>query len=379
MLKRLSKLGIAMLFFGSIAFVFLYRKEFKYQHLSYNIKKLSEMNNIVPVAIIGGGPAGLSAAIFTSRAHFNTVIFAGDMLGGQLTQAAYVENWPGLPKMEGNDLINLVEKQAKLFGAQIVSHSVDKVDFGHWPFILTLDDGTQVNALTVIVATGGSQRKLQVPGLDEYWSKGIKVCTICDAPFDQDKDVAIIGAGDSAADKALQVSAFAKKVFILVRDSKMSAAAVVQSYLDSIKNIERRYNIQVTKFVGDGTNLTGIEMEDLQTKEKSTLPVQSVYMALGFDPNSNVFKNWLDITNQGYIKIQPGTQKTSQEGVFAAGNIEDSVYQKAGCAAGNGVRAGIDAIEFLQNIGLTSQIFQTLEGKLYHIESESDSSSEQKK
>lgn len=331
---------------------------------NFSLDKLSGQKNIVPVVIIGSGPAGLTSGMYTARAKLMTVIFTGKDLGGQLIEASYVENWPGKPKMPGQDLMNDSQKQAQFFGAHLVSAEVKKVNINTWPFEVTLNDGTVIKALTIIIATGGSQKLLDVPGAKEFFGKGVGVCSICDAPFDKGKDVAVVGGGDAAVDRALQLSAFANKVTILVRGPEMTAAGKVQDYLKDSKNITVMYNIEVKKILGD-ERVTGIEIVDQTAKKESTMPVKSVYFALGFVPRSDLFKGMLEIDKEGYIRLFNRTQETSQKGVFAAGTVEDSHYQKSATATGDGSKAGIDAIEFLQKIGFTPKKAEEFEENFY--------------
>lgn len=345
-----------------LLFFFLSKKK------SVELTSLHTKKNLVPVVILGAGPAGLSAAIFTSRAQYKTVIVAGPMMGGQIAQAAYVENWPGIQgKDTGLNTIEHVKKQVEHFGATIIEDSATTVNLHEWPYEITLSDGTQLHALTIIIAMGGSQKTLNIAGVKEYWGKGIGVCSICDAPFDKDKDVAIIGGGDSAADKALQSAAYAKSVTILVKNNEMHAAAVIQDYLKTMPNITIRYGIDPVAIVGDGQEITGLTIKDTKANKEEQLSIQRVYFALGFEPNSTLFKDALVMDNDGYLVTYNKTQKTSKEGVFAAGNIEDDRYQKGSVASGKGVSAAIDAIEWLQSIGFTATVQQKYGEQLYKI------------
>lgn len=336
----------------------------KKNYYSLSREFLTTKKNIVPVVVIGSGPAGLTAALFTSRADFQTVIVAGQE-GGQLMEAAYIENWPSKPKTAGREMIQDLKEQVQHFGAHLLPTYVEHIDVSRYPFVVHLANGDELNALVIIAATGGAQKTLAIPGVKEYWAKGIGVCTICDAPFDKDKEVAVIGGGDAACDKALQLAAFAKKVTILVRDKEMRAAAVVQQYVKDTPAITIRYNCDIKKIVGDNNRASAIYFNDALSGKEESLPIYTVYFALGFTPNSQLFKGQLKLNKDGYIIREPGTQKTSAEGVFAAGNIEDPLYQKASIAAGAGARAGLDAIQFLQEKGFTPVMAQGLAGNMY--------------
>lgn len=334
----------------------------------FPLEKIIEEQNIFPVVVIGSGPAALTAALYTSRAKYPTLVITGDTLGGQLTEASNVENFPARPKMAGLDIMNDLKAQAQNFGAQLMLAKVASVNFNTWPFEIKLSNGDTISGLTVIIATGGAQKTLDIPGVKKFWGKGIGVCSICDAPFDTGKDVAIIGGGDTAADRALQLATFANKVLVLVRDKKMKAAQVAQDYLKNNGKVEILYNIEVKEIIGN-ERVEGVEILDRNTGKTEELPAQSVYFALGFVPQSALFANALDLDDYGFIKIFDHTQETSKKGVFAAGTVEDPRYQKSVTAAGDGGKAGIDAIEFLQAIGITPQYSDSEEVKsnLYKI------------
>ena len=368
-------IGIVLLIAAAVGY-FVYRKKGNVVDQEEIVSQVNTKNfpldnvlakkNIVPVLVIGSGPAGLSAAMYTSRANLMTVVLTGQEIGGQLTEASYVENWPGKEKKSGLEIMNDLKGQAQHFKAQLVMGEATKVNFALWPFEVTLNTGDIVYALTIVIATGGSQKTLDIPGVKEFWGKGIGVCSICDAPFDKGKDVAIIGGGDAAADRALQLSAFAKNVILLVRAPEMRAAAVVQDYLKNTKNISIQYNVDIKKIIGN-ERVSGIEIVDKKTNKVSQLPVQSVYFALGFIPRSGLFKGSIDIDSQGFIKLYDHTQQTSKKGIFAAGTVEDPMYQKSATACGDGSKAGMDAINFLQAIDFTPDFAKKIESLLYKI------------
>lgn len=322
--------------------------------------------NLVPVAVIGAGPAGLGAAIYTARAGLPTIVFMGP--GDTLTQAHHVENWPGKKRETGAHIIEDLQKQAASFGAVLVPKTIEKVDFSGWPRALFTEDGEKIHALAVIVATGGSPKTLDVPGVKEYWEKGIRICAICDAPFDKGKEVAVVGGGDIGVDKALQLTAFAKKVIIFEKEADLTAMMAAKNYVAQSPNIVVTCNAVIKQIKGDGSRVTSVEVLDKSSGKTYEVPVQSVYFAIGFTPNTNFLHNALSTDEEGYIVTHGKTQKTSVEGVFAAGSVEDSLYQKGGTAIGRGFQAGLDAIKFLTQQGFNKEIENQLSEYFYRPE-----------
>ncbi len=337
----------------------------KKNDLSFDLKKAYGQKNVIPVVIIGSGPAGLSAALYTARAKIKTVVFAGHEPGGTLNQVMHIENWPGKKKIKGSTLMHELEDQAKQFGAEIIYETINKVDLTKWPFTLISNEGTEVHAFTVIITTGGIAKKLEVPGVDEYWGKGIGSCAICDAPFNKDQDVVVVGGGDPAAEIALQVAAYAKKVTMCVEEKRLPACATVQDYLKAAKNIHILTSTRIDKILGDGTTLTSVSTTNTATDKKMLLPTKALYFGIGYKPISNIFKPSIETDKDGYIVLQGRSQKTSLPGIFAAGMVEDKVYGKAGIASGNGIKAALDAISFLESIGLTPYIAKKMEPQFF--------------
>lgn len=330
-----------------------------------SISILKGKPNIVPVAVIGSGPAGLTAALYTARAHLPTVVFTGSDVGGQLTEARFVENWPSKQKESGAQLMEELQKQVGQFGAKLVEGSVSKVDFSSYPYALFLDSGEEITALSCIIATGGDQKKLSIPGVDEYWGKGIGICTICDAPFDKDKEVAIVGSSDITCDMVLQLREFAKHIYVCVPGERMEAAAVNQKYLQESKNVTILLNTDVKKINGDGKQLSGIEIADKKTGKKSQLPVQSFYFAFGFKPSTELFRGQLVRDKNEYIKVYNGTKATSKPLIFAAGTVIDPIYQKGLISASMGAQAAIDLIPRLQDAGFSDELEHSIQDQLY--------------
>ena len=308
---------------------------------------------VVPVIVIGGGPAGLVASAVTSRAHYETILFTGQEPGGQLAQAYTIENWPGKEKTSGIAIIQDLTKQTVQFGTTIKSDTVTAIDTASWPFTVTTDEDEQFSALTIIIATGGTPKKLTVPGVKEFWGKGIGICTICDAPFDKGKEVAIIGNNDMALDKALRLSTFARRVTIVTDQDTLRISSSMQKHLDNAPNIRIASNLEVKKIMGTCGVLDGVEVYNNKTSHTYTIPVQSIYFALGFTPNSELVPTLVDA--QDYIQTYSHTQSTSVPGIYAAGTVEDSQYQKAVVAAGKGMQAALDALHFLEQVPLPVQ------------------------
>jgi thioredoxin reductase (NADPH) len=322
--------------------------------LKYSLSPLtSTQEPIAEVAIIGSGPAGLSAALYTARAHLHTIVFEGKTPGGQLTKTSLVENWPGIPHMMGADIINGLRQQARFFGATTIADTIEQVDVSTWPFTLWTSEGTVIKALSLIIANGANPRILGVPGEDTYWGKGVTTCAICDAPFYKGSDVVVIGGGDSAIEQALQLAEYAKNITLLVRSSHMRASSIMQDRLKDYPHITIQYNATVTRIIGDQEFVTHIEIKD--DDGIHTLPIDGVFLAIGHIPNTELFKNTLKCDNQGYILLTDRTQRTSIPGIFAAGDVEDSIYRQAGVAAGSGIRAALDAERFLREHDITLQ------------------------
>jgi thioredoxin reductase (NADPH) len=329
-----------------------------------DISQLKKLSNVVPVAIIGSGPAGLSASIYTSRANMHTIVFEGKKPGGQLMSTSDVENWPGMGKKTGPEIIDLVKKQAVSFDTTISQETIEKIDFSTWPFTLWTDEGTEIRALSVIIAMGANPKLLNIPGEQHYWGgKGVTACAVCDAPFFKDKDVVVIGGGDSAAEQALQLASHAKAITILVRADKMRASYAMQERLKAYPHIKIRYNVSPLEIKGDGTHVTGIQVK---TAEKDELiPINGVFLAIGHIPNTHLFTKALKLDANGYIELEAYRQKTSVPGVFSAGDVSDHRYRQAGVASGDGIKAALDAINFLGDQGFNDMVAEKLEKKFY--------------
>lgn len=339
------------------------KKEHAFVQKSFplDLAKLALEKNIIPIAIIGSGCAGLSAALYGARASLYTVVFQGSQPGGQLTTTSYVENWPGTPKSLGTTLINQTRKQAEQFGAVMINQTIEKVDFSSWPFTLWTEDGSMIKALSVIIATGSNPKILGVPGEQAYWGKGVTTCAICDAPYYKNRNVIVVGGGDSAVEEAVLLSSFAKEITVLVRGDHMRAAPTQQERFKQYPHIKVLYNTHVTKIIGNDKELTQVELLNTKTKARSVMPVDGLFLAIGHQPNSKIFKDYLALDSHGYIKLAPRNQQTSIKGVFAAGDISDPDFKQAGVAAGDGIKAALGAVNFLRDHGFTDSFAKTIE------------------
>ncbi len=334
-------------------------------HPNIDVNLIADKENIIPIAIIGSGPAGLSAALYGARGNTKTVVINGNKPGGLLTETSYVENWPGSKSILGSELIHDLKEQALHFGAFCLDDAVERVDFSQWPFVIYTEDGKSLNALSIIIATGATPRTLHIPGEQEYWGKGVTTCAVCDAPFYKNENVVVIGGGDSAVEEAIQLSSYAKKVTILVRKDHMRAAARMQERLAGYPNVNIIYNVEVQKIVGNGKHVTGIELLNNKTQNVFHKSISGVFLAIGHEPNTALFKQYLDTDEHGYIVLQKRSQATSMAGVFAAGDVEDSHYRQAGVAAGEGIKAALDAIAFLTDINFNAQLAAQMRHALF--------------
>lgn len=338
----------------------------------YYLTSVKEYRPLIPVAVIGGGPAGLSAALYTARAQLKTIVFAGAQAGGELMGVKEIENWPGKEKMSGMQVMDDMIQQADHFGAQVINEQVVAIDVSRWPFAVRTEGGKLVYALSVILAMGGIAKRLAIPGAQEYWGKGVGSCTICEAPFQKGKDVAVVGGGDTSAERARQLAVYANKVYMIVREEKLQACATVQDYLKALANIQILLATSLEEIKGNDQGVTGMIIKDLKTSTKKEVPIGALYFAIGYTPNSALVSQLVTTDRDGFICVECLSQKTSVPGVFAAGNVaaSDKAYGKAGVATGSGVKAGMDAISFLESLGYSKKIEQELAPQFYHDSSQ---------
>lgn len=301
----------------------------------------------VQVLIIGSGPAGYTAAIYASRAGLKPVLYQGIQPGGQLTITTEVENYPGYPDgIQGPEMMVDFEKQAKRMGSDIRFGLATKVDFSQRPFRVQIDEEKWLEAEAVIIATGASAKWLGLESEQRLNGFGVSACAVCDGFFFRGKEVAIVGAGDTAAEEALYLSKLCTTVHMLVRKGEMRASKIMQDRVMKASNIKIYWHTEAVEVLGE-KNVTGVKVRNNETGETSEIAVNGFFVAIGHEPNSAIFQGYLDMDEAGYIKTIPGTSKTNIEGVFAAGDVQDKIYRQAVTAAGSGCMAALDAERFL--------------------------------
>lgn len=301
----------------------------------------------VKVLIIGSGPAGYTAAIYASRAGLKPVLYMGEQPGGQLTITNDVENYPGYPEgINGPQMMMDFQAQAERFGTDIRTGLATKVDFSSYPHKVVIDDKHTITAEAVIISTGASAKWLGLPSEQRLNGQGVSACAVCDGFFFRGMDVAVVGAGDTACEEATYLSKLCKKVYMLVRRDEMRASVIMQKRVMSAKNIEVLWNTETKEILGE-QEVEAMRVVNNQTGEEREIPVQGFFVAIGHKPNTDIFKGYLDMDENGYIKTTPGSTKTNIEGVFASGDAQDHIYRQAVTAAGTGCMAALDAERYL--------------------------------
>lgn len=314
------------------------------------------MNNnsadVINCLIIGSGPAGYTAAVYAARANMKPVLYQGIQPGGQLTITTDVENYPGFPEgIQGPELMIHFEKQAQRMGADLRYGLATKVDLSAQPYKVWIDEEKELLANSIIIATGASAKWLDIESEQRLNGYGVSACAVCDGFFFRGKEVAIVGAGDTAAEEALYLSKLCSTVHMLVRKGEMRASKVMQDRVKKTENIKIYWNSETDEILGE-KSVEGVRIKNNKSGELTEVPVKGFFVAIGHEPNSGIFKDWLDMDEAGYIKTAPGTAKTNIEGVFAAGDVQDKIYRQAITAAGSGCMAALDAERYLSEKGL---------------------------
>lgn len=308
------------------------------------------VDSLYDVVIIGSGPAGLTAAVYASRGGLQTLVVGGFTWGGQLMLTSEVENFPGFPDgILGPDLMGKMRKQAERFGAELIFEDLTSVDFSSHPFRVSVGD-KNLEAKTVIIATGALTKLLGLDAERRLMGRGVSVCATCDAPFFRDRKVVIVGGGDTAMEEALALAKYAQEVTIVHRREQLRACKILQRRVFANKKIKIIWNSVVEDILGDD-RVKGVKLKNVQTAEGTTFPCDGVFIAVGYKPNTDLFKGKIDLDENGYVIVHDET-KTSVKGVFAAGDNQDYKYKQAITSAGAGCKAALDAEKYLQENSL---------------------------
>lgn len=312
------------------------------------------MTEHVKCLIIGSGPAGYTAAIYAARADLKPLMIAGMEPGGQLMQTTDVDNFPGYANgIKGPEMMEDLRKQAERFGTQVRYQYVSSVDLDSKPYKVTVDEKETILADTILISTGATAKWLGLPSEQKLRmnSGGVSACAVCDGFFFKGQDVAIVGGGDTAAEEASYLAKMCKKVYMIVRKNELRASKAMQHRVLSTPNIEMLFNHETSEILGD-TTVNGAIVKNIKTGELRKLDITGFFVAIGHQPNSELFKKWITMDDQGYIKTIPGTSQTNIEGVFACGDVQDKVYRQAVTAAGTGCMAALDAERYLASKGI---------------------------
>ncbi len=302
--------------------------------------------------IIGSGPAGYTAAIYASRANLAPVLYTGKEPGGQLTITNDVENYPGYPNgVMGPEMMEDFKKQAERFGTDIRYEMITKVDFSSTPHKIWSETGHEIHADSVIISTGASAKWLGIESEKRLMNQGVSACAVCDGFFFRGQEVAIVGAGDTAAEEATYLSKLCSKVHMLVRKDEMRASKIMQDRVINTPNIEIHWNTETEEILGE-SNVEGVRVKNSKTGESKVITVTGFFVAIGHKPNTDMFEGWIDMDDNKYLKSVPGRSHTNVEGVFVSGDAADHIYRQAVTAAGTGCMAALDAERYLAEKGI---------------------------
>ncbi|MBQ2020357.1 MAG: thioredoxin-disulfide reductase [Rikenellaceae bacterium] len=302
----------------------------------------------VKCLIIGSGPAGYTAAIYTARAGLSPVLYEGITPGGQLTTTTEIENFPSHPEgIDGNELMSRMRAQAERFGTDIRFGAVTKAELGARPFVITIDGEKQIEAQSVIICTGATAKYLGLPSEERFKGMGVSACATCDGFFYRKKDVAVVGGGDTACEEATYLAGLCRQVYLIVRKPFLRASQAMQERVKNTPNIEVLFEHNTAEILGDESGVTGIRVRHNNGTERE-IELSGIFMAIGHHPNTELFAGQVELDEQGYIVTRDGSSRTNIEGVFAAGDVQDPHYRQAITAAGSGCRAALDCERFLK-------------------------------
>lgn len=306
------------------------------------------MSEKIKCLIIGSGPAGYTAAIYAARANLSPVVYEGLQPGGQLTITTDIDNFPGYPEgVAGPEMMNQLKAQAERFGTDVRFGIITKVDFSSRPFKVVADNTHEIEADVVIIATGATAKYLGLESEEKFKGLGVSACATCDGFFYKGRDVAVVGGGDTAAEEASYLAGICNKVYMIVRRDELRASKAMQKRVEENPKIEVLWNHNTVEILGDNSGVTGAKLINNKTNEEKTIDIHGFFVAIGHTPNSDIFKDYLDTDETGYIITQKGSSKTKVPGVFACGDVQDHIYRQAVTAAGSGCMAAIDAERFL--------------------------------
>ncbi len=309
---------------------------------------MSENGHIHNCVIIGSGPAGYTAAVYAARANLNPIMYTGKDPGGQLMITTDVENYPGYPKgVRGPEMMDDFREQAERFGTKVNYDFISKVDFNGPVHKLWTEGGEEIKAHTVVISTGASAKWLGIPSEQKFMNQGVSACAVCDGFFYKGLNVAVVGGGDTAAEEALYLSKLCPEVHLLVRRDEMRASKIMQARVEKAENIIIHWHTETKEIIGDESGVTGVRVFNNQTQEEKDLDVKGFFVAIGHTPNTEIFKDWLDMDEAGYLVTTPGRSTTNRPGVFASGDAQDKIYRQAVTAAGTGCMAALDAERYL--------------------------------